>query len=388
MAAAADRLSAGLLQPGLAVVGREWRRFCATPRLWVLALAAPLILNLLLLAIFAQPAARNLPLAVVDMDHGSLSRQIQRALQAAPQLELVSVHDGLPAAAASLRRGEVYALVVIPSGAQRDLSRGETPRVQLFYNSQTMTAGNMMLAAVRQTLATVSAGVGISQGVVPAITPELRAAFNPGLDYGRFLVMALVLTLLHIVSVVVAIDVVGRELLEGTAGDWLEAAGNRFGLALCGKLLPWAVWLGLFGAVMLFGCTRWLGVEVQGSLWLWMAGWVVLLGAGFGLGLVLVAITLNLRLATSVASVLVSPAFAYSGVTFPLLAMPAFAGLWSLLLPLHHGLVIQTRQLLMGAPLSATGWHMLALLAFALLPLPLLPRLGRACRDPQRWGAA
>src|SRR5690625_6965479 len=96
------------------VVRREWRRLLNTPRLWVLAVAAPLLLIILLLAIFAQPAARNLPLAVVNMDDSSLSRQIERALDAAPALDVVSAAKGMDAAAASLRRGEVYALVVIP----------------------------------------------------------------------------------------------------------------------------------------------------------------------------------------------------------------------------------------------------------------------------------
>src|SRR5690625_100978 len=378
---------AGVWRLMWAVVRREWRRLLNTPRLWVLAVAAPLLLIILLLAIFAQPAARNLPLAVVNMDDSSLSRQIERALDAAPALDVVSAAKGMDAAAASLRRGEVYALGVIPRDLQRDLARGESPRVQLFYNSQTMTAGNMVLAAVRQTLATVSAGAGIRLGVMPQLTPELHAAFNPGLDYGRFLLMALVLTLLHIVSVVLAIDVIGRELLEGTAADWLGTAGDRFWPALAGKLLPWMAGLALYGGLLLLGCMRWLGLAAEGSAGLWMLAWALLLAASFGLGLVLVAATLNLRLSTSAASVLVSPAFAYSGVTFPLLAMPGFASLWSLLLPLHHGLVLQTHHLLMGAPLKAGIWHFAALIAFALLPLPLLPRLGRACRNPARWGA-
>lgn len=369
-----------------AVARREWQRLRATPRLWLLAFVAPLLLVAVLLGIFAEPTPRELPVVVVDLDRSSLSRQAQRMLQAAPALRVVAVMDDMAAAGSHVRRGEAYAVVALPPNMQRDVLRGEVPRLQLYYNSQVLTAGNVVLRDVRQSLGTLGAGIGVAQGVQPALETQLHAAFNPGLDYARFLVLSLSLSLLHIAAVVIAIDVVGRELRDGTAADWLAQAGGRIGPALLGKLLPWALWLGVYGIVLLGAAVAWLGVRPAGSITLWALSWLFLVLASFGMGVLLVGLTANLRVATSVASVLVSPAFAYSGMTFPLLAMPAFASFWATLLPLHHGLAVQTQQLLMAAPLHESMGHLLILLLFALLPLPVAGRLRRACTEPSFWG--
>lgn len=369
-----------------AVAWREWQRLRSTPRLWLLAIIAPLILVAILLGIFAQPTPRDLPVVVVDLDRSSLSRQAQRMLQAAPALQVIAVMDDMAAAGSRVRRGEAYAVIALPPDLQRDVLRGQVPRVQLYYNSQMMTAGNVVLRDVRQALGTLGAGIGMEQGVAPPLTTQLHAAFNPGLDYARFLVLALALALLHIAAVVIAIDVVGRELRDGTAADWLAHADGRIVLALLGKLLPWALWLGIYGIGLMGACVWWLGVRPAGSVALWALTWQMLVLASFGLGVLLVALTANLRVATSAASILVSPAFAYSGMTFPLIAMPAFASFWSTLLPLHHGLTVQTQQLLMAAPVGESMSHLLILLLFALLPLPVARRLRRACIEPSFWG--
>lgn len=378
--------ASGLAAPLRAVAWREWQRLRSTPRLWLLAFVAPLLLVVVLLGIFAQPTPRELPVVVVDLDRSSLSRQAQRMLQAAPALQIVTVMDDMAAAGGRVRRGEAYAVIALPPHMQRDVLRGEVPRLQLYYNSQVMTAGNVILRDVRQALGTLGAGIGMAQGVTPALTTQLHAAFNPGLDYARFLVLSLALSLLHIAAVVIAIDVVGRELRDGTAADWLAQAGGRILPALLGKLLPWALWLGVYGALLLGAAVWWLGVRPAGSITLWALSWLLLVLASFGIGVLLVGLTANLRVATSVASVLVSPAFAYSGMTFPLLAMPAFASFWATLLPLHHGLSVQTQQVLMAAPAAESLGHLLILMLFALLPLPIAARLRRACVEPSFWG--
>ncbi len=371
----------------LEVSRREWQRFLATPRLWLLALIAPLGLSLVLLWIFAQRMPQDLPLVVVDYDHSAASRLLARQMEASSALQLRASAADMREAAGLVRRGQAYGVLVIPPQFERDLLRNESPGVQLYYNRQMLTAGNLLMRNVRTVLATVSAGVGMAHGVAPAILMELHPVFNPGMDYARFLGLPLTLALLHIAMVVVAVDVTGRELREGTAAAWLAAADGSWWRALLGKLLPWGLWFICAGLLWLVASLRWLGVEFAGQLLPWVMGWVLLVLACLGLGAFLVAATGNLRMAASVASLIVSPAFAFGGLTFPADYMPAFAQLWSWLLPLTHGLAVHVQQASMAAPASAALPHLACLALFSALPFLLWRRWHRLLTDPQCWGA-
>ena len=367
---------------------RELGRFSSTPRLWWFLVLVPLLISLVLWLIFSLRVPQDLPVAMVDFDQTAESRALQRAFSATPGIALVSVEADMGRAAESVRRGEAFAVLVIPDNFARQIVRGEQPRLQLYVNRQTSTAGNIVLRDVTTATVTAGFGVDLALGILPAMLVDTRPLFNPGLDFARFLALPLTVAVLHVLMVVVAIDVTGRELRERTAGQWLASAGDRAGVALAAKLLPYFLWFCGFGAVLLWLMARSLSLDIQGSTMAWLLAWCLLVAACFGLGLLLVSLLGNLRLATSVASVLVSPAFAYSGMTFPVAAMSGFAAFWSFALPLGHFLHFQTGQLAMGMSFRAGLVHLLCLAIFAALPLLTLRRWQRLLGDPGCWGRA
>ena len=369
------------------VLTRELNRFVHTPRLWFLVVIAPFVLPGLLIALFVERAPTELPVAILDYDQSHLSRQIIRGLDATPGVQVHRFPADLRAAGSAVRRGEVFAVVALPPDLHRDVLRGEAPRVQLYYNRQMLTAGNVIMREVRTAIGTVGAGIGLAQGVFPPVRTENHPLFNPGLDFARFLALPLIVTLLHILVVIVAIDVTGRELREGTAGEWLRSANGNPWRALLSKLLPYFVWFALAGVALLAFSAQALGLEVRGQAGLWLGGWVVLTAACMGLGVFLAGLFGNLRMATSIASVVISPAFAYSGMTFPAEAIGGFASVWSNLLPLGHYLKLQTGQLAMGSSVAVSLPHLLWLLPFLLLPLLVARRWRRLLSDPGLWGA-
>jgi ABC-2 type transport system permease protein len=183
------------------------------------------------------------------------------------------------------------------------------------------------------------------------------------------------------------VNSLGSELREGTAGEWVDAAGDSTARALAGKLLPSTLcFLGVAGAAMavLFGIA---GVPLRGSLPLLLLGTLLFVLAYQAVGVLLVAFFANLRFATSVAAFLASPAFAYAGITFPMMGMPAFARFWGSLLPLTHYLQLLVDQSMKGAPAPVSLPSLLALLAFVVVaPLAAWPRLRRVLREDRFWG--
>ena len=295
-------------------------------------------------------------------------------------------------------RGDAYALIAIPNGWQRKALRGEHKPVQLYYNTQLLTAGNLVARDVRTAAGTISvvraAGQRALHGEAPpfaiaAANPvgtELHALFNPALDYARFLALAVIAAMLHIFAVVAAADACGRELREGSAGNWNNAAGGKALPAIAGKLAPYGLWFGALSSSILLVTLALLGIDIRGHTTLLIVGMCLFMASSLALGAFLVGLVANLRMATSVASLMISPALAFSGLTFPTMSMPVAIKLWSLLLPLTYYIRLQVEQVSMGAPLSNAPALLVPLLLFTVLPFLLLPRWRRILPDEAYWG--
>ena len=95
----------------------------------------------------------------------------------------------------------------------------------------------------------------------------------------------------------------------------------------------------------------------------------------------------SLRTALSGAGLLSAPAFAFSGVGFPLLAMPDSARAWALSMPYTHYARLQIEQLQMGAPIVQSLPVVAGLLLAALVLLLLATAgLARGLSRPDKWG--
>jgi ABC-2 type transport system permease protein len=219
------------------------------------------------------------------------------------------------------------------------------------------------------------------------VRADIHTLFNPQLNYSSYIFVALFPTLLHVFVLLAAVNSVGSELREGTAGEWMDAAKGSVWRAVAGKLLPSTLaFLAVAAGVMavLFSV---MGVPMRGSLPLMLLGTLLFVLAYQAIGVLLVAFSANLRFATSIAAFLASPAFAYAGITFPTAGMPAFARFWGALLPLTHYLKLLVDQAMKGAPASVSAPSLLALLLFVVAaPLLAWPRLRRVVGDARYWG--
>ncbi len=99
-----------------AMVAREWRLVFRDPWLFSLISWIPLLISLLIWAIFSSGIARALPIGVVDLDHSRMSRALIRLYDASPALAANNHFNSTTKGAHALRAGEIYGLIVIPKG--------------------------------------------------------------------------------------------------------------------------------------------------------------------------------------------------------------------------------------------------------------------------------
>lgn len=363
---------------------------------WVPALAC-----LLLWWIFSAGLPTRLPIGLLDDDHSALSRQLVRFLDAAPGLLVQERYTDAAQAEHGLRSADVYAVVRIPADFARMLKQGRAAQVILLHNAQFGTHSGLIQRDVRTVVGTLSAGIemaarnkrGEPAQIVRVSMEPVRTGmvtlFNASLDYEQFLAAALLPALLHVVAMTAGAWGVGRELRDHTVGQWLGPSPGvaQVLAALAGKLLwPWLS-LGLLSTLALAGITWGRGWHPAGSVaWTCMALWVFL-ALSLGMGALAAAATGSLRTALSATGFITAPAFAFSGVGFPIVAMPWGAQLWAKGLPFTHYIRLQMEQLQMGAPfavsLATPLW--MALVA-VLLAIASAAALRRAAGQPASWG--
>ena len=383
-----------------AVVSRELGHLRRQP--WDLALLVwfPAATLALLLWLFSAGVAAGLPIAVVDEDHSASSRELTLRMAAMRGLAITARPASLEAAQPLLRSASVYGVVHIPPNWERDRLRNAAQPVVLYDNAQFSLAAGAIGGDVRAAVASLALdhavagearfGGGLTQAAarVNEVQADLRTLFNPTLSYEAYLAGMLLPVVLHLFCVLAAVSALGREFRDRSVDAWLASAGGSAARALVGKLAPLLLVYLLFALALVATFAGWRGWPAAGSLGLWVAALAVLMLASVAIAVLLVGLTVNLRTALSLTGFYVATGLAFSGFSYPRVAMGPAAQWWGGLLPYTHYLPLQQGQWLGGASAGAWAQGMAPLLLFVALPLLIgLPLLARAMRQPARWGA-
>lgn len=381
------------------VAWREFRMIRGSSQAILVGILLPILSSVFLAAIFWASVPRKLPVAVVDEDLTSLSRRASRMVDAVPGLRVAFQESDPSEGFRRVRKGDAYAVVLLPRHLERDVAEGRSPAIGIYVNNQMLLPGSLVYRDLRTALGTLAAGVKIqvhrktgearreAEKSYDPVRLESHALFLPELDYRCFLVPALAAALLQIFTLFASLRALGREIKRKTVGLWWRHAGRRDGPALFGKLLPHALIHALVSFTLLAGWHVVWGNPLAGSFlveWaaLSMMGWVAQ-----GVAVFMVGWTADYRLSLSMGAFFASPAMAFAGVSFPLAAMNGSALGWSSMLPLSHGIKIVVDQSLRGTSLRAEAAPFLALaLLGVFFVLSTWRRWGRVFADRSEWG--
>lgn len=366
----------------------------------------PIVLLFLIWWIFSKATVVGIPIAVLDHSHSAQSATLVRYLDATPELTVAAELYDATQARQAIESTQVFGVVEIPENFASHLQSGRPTRVLLNVNAQYSTHSGMVQKGVQSAVATLSAGVEMQQRVATGEAVSLVAAsyspiqtqsiglFNTANNYQQFLAVTVLPALLHILSMVIGASTIGRELRDKTIGQWYHGIGGdvrhpvlwRMMAGLNGKLIWSMLAYTLWGAVMLTLMTRVMPVRLA-ALAVTYASFLLFMMLSFWLGVIVTVGTFSYRQGLSFTGFISAPSYAFSGVTFPLVAMSPAAQRWANALPLTHYLRIQTPQLQMGAPPSlafaATGGFAMAVVISLWLAAVLTKK---AVLTPRKWG--
>jgi len=368
------------LRPGFWLVfWRELTWLRRRPFLLALTTIAPLSLMALHTIVFSAGLATRLPIAVLDLDSSDLSRSIIRMVDATPDTAVAVRVGELADGRHMILSGKADGLLMLPRNLERDVFAGRRPEVVFFYNTQTLTIGNLVLRGVNAAVPTATAGIRLSlrtaqgqpieeaQAALSPIPVQAHALFNPTLNYVYFLLAALLPTVLQIVIVTTAAYSVGMDVETHYRLRILRWLGSGLWPAMAGKVVPYTILflmvLSLSDAV-LFGI---LGLPLRGRRWLLLIADVLFILSCQFIGVLLALVVKPMASAVGIGTLLTSPAFAFMGIGFPRLGMNAFAYAFGATLPGTWFLIARIDQTIRGTPLDLSWKPILVLLVFVVV---------------------
>jgi ABC-2 type transport system permease protein len=359
-------------KPGFWLVARrEWRWLLHDQMALILIFAVPLFAFVVLSAAFSHPVIRGLGVAVVDEDRSEVSRAFVEQVAAAPNLKIVERTGDLAAAARAIRTGEAVAAIYIPANFERDLMAERQPQVVAFYNQQYLTAAGNAASALSDSLAAATRNAAPPAAAKPArigsLVPETIALVNPARNYAQFLLRALLPVVLHIIIALAAGYSVGSEFRRRSMRTWMQCAGGDPVVALAGKLAPL---FAIFFVIMLTVPLILEGIfeiSFKGDVAMVIAAGSLTIVSYLALGALLQLLLRDLATGLGLTGLIVSPAFGFVGVGFPIIAMNAFSTALAAILPLRWFMAVLLGQAARGLPLQESARPFAALAGLSVL---------------------
>ena len=343
-----------------------------------LMLFVPIIVFVLLGFIYVQGALREIPVAVYDEDHTELSRTLIELLNSSASMEVTYYLSSADQIETFFLNHDEHAIFRIPKGMELDVMKGKNTTVQALTNSSNIIYGNILMREAYVIVGTLSAGITINKLVASGLAERdalnlalpiainAKPLFNPIYNYLYYLLPGLMTVLLQMIVFFISTHSINSEYNRGSFGDLVEVSNNSALNIIVGKSLVYfflAMGITMFIALifMMFGIPfkdRVLEMLVLFSIFIF---------SNIALGQMLSATIDDEMLALDIAFFYNSPAFVFSGFTFPMFGMPFFDSLYAQFIPYTHFLYAFFKVYQIGAPFYYISSEILILVLFMLV---------------------
>lgn len=356
-----------------ALVRREAQLLVSCRTITTIAVLAPLFFSLFYGTIYLKKTETQVPIAVVDEDRSTLSREMIRDLDGHQMMAVTEIASDIDAAFHRFRRLDVQGIVYIPAGFQRGLARGEGADLKVYLNASRFLVANDINKAVTETAATIGAGVRLrylqargyserqAMALVEPLRTDLRPVFNTTDTYGDFLLPGVLMLILQQTFLFSLSQSIGREREKKTLAELLRAAGGDTRLAMIGKGTFYLLLFGVYTMFVFAVVFSFMRLPLTGSL-----SALIALTVLFFLTVAAVTLWVGTYFPTEVSAFQTTlftsyPIFLFTGYSWPLQSMPALLKGVAVLLPTTpflQGIIRLTRR---GGGWGEIGTQMLHL---------------------------
>ena len=350
----------------------------------------PLLLVVCFTTMLSDGIPQNLPIGVVDQDNSATSRGLIRNLDAMQSSRVVYRFANVTEARSAMQEGKVYAYLLIPEGTAAKLLAGRQPEILYYYTMTCMTAGGMaskdlktigMLGSAAVGQAMLSAKGASKEQIKAALQPvsiDAHMIANPQGSYNYTLTTVFVPGILMLFMALLASYSLGMEMKFDTGKEWLARADGNIVVAIVGKYMIHALVFLLVMFAYQYYIFRVLHFPHFGGVWnIVRLTFLQVLGS-LGFGIFTFGLMPSLRMSMSISSLWSVLGLSMCGSAFPVAGMDTPLQAMSWLFPLRHSWMLYQATVLNGFPVIDVWFHLVALIAFTLLPWFVLRKVKNA----------
>ena len=350
----------------------------------------PLLTLFFFTSLLDEGLPKEMPIGVVDMDNSSTSRSLIRRLDAFESSRVVAHYPTVAEARSAIQQNEIYGFLYIPKGTAEKLLSARRPKISYYYSMTTITSGSLIMRDLKTISTLGSAAVGQATMRARGLTDrqigtllqpiriDLHQVVNPWSNYNYYLSTVFVPGVMMLFMFLLSAYSLGMELKFGTGKEWLARADGNIVVAILGKYLIQAL---VFMAVILFYefyIYHVLHFPHQGGVPMILLLCFLQVFASIGFGIFAFGLLPSLRMSMSVCSLWAVLSFSMAGSAFPIMGMDPPLQSLSWLFPLRHYYMLYQITVFNDYPLIDAWFHLVALVAFTLLPWCLIRKVKNA----------
>ena len=350
----------------------------------------PVLLVLFFTTMLDDGLPQDLPIGVVDHDNSATSRSLIRNLDAMQNSRVMYHFASVTEARNAMQEGKVFAYLYIPEGTAAKLMSGRQPNISYYYTMTCMTAGSMaskdlktisMLGSAALGQATLSAKGATKEQIraaLQAVTIDAHMIANPQSSYNYSLTTVFVPGILMLFMALLSAYALGMEMKFDTGKEWLARADGNILVAILGKYIVHALVFLLVIFAYQYYIFNVLHFPRLGGVWSIVRLTFLQVAASIGFGIFAFGLMPSLRMSMSISSLWMVLGISMCGSAFPVAGMDPPLQAMSWLFPMRHYWMLYQATVLNGFPVIDVWFHLVALVAFTLLPWFVLRKVKNA----------
>ena len=308
----------------------------------------PPLLFFLYALIYQNQKADHLPMAVFDEDNSAASRQITFLLKQTETMSFTYTANSLQEVEKLIKNGSIMGAVHFPKNMEKDVKSRHPVNVVLYTNAAYVVPAKLIYREAAQIIITAGSGIilqkfvktGMNSDKAMALVQPIRLTpyllYNPTYNYQLYLVPGLITVGLQMMMIMVGVLLLNYEAKTNTMEDLYKVSKGSASNVIIGKTLAHLAiaWLSFILVTWVIFPVFQLGYPAGNGKFFVL--YTILSLACLGIGQMASAIFTDTMLATDAALFYTSPAFVFSGFTFPRWAMPWYDQYYANFMPYTH----------------------------------------------------